>query len=578
MAARQWVFPDTNKDPRVETLCQELNVCSAGARVLLRRGYDTVDAAAHILDPMGEALGSPALIPELEDAAARVLRAVDAGERIVVHGDYDADGISGTALLTGALRKIGGICQPFVPDRKRDGYGVADRLIAHAAQKNVTLLITVDTGSSAHTQLQAARDAGIDVIVCDHHLFDARPAGATYFLNPHREDSRYPNKDLCGCGVAYKLLVGIAELSDRRVDFEAELDLVALALLGDQMPIVGENRRLVREGLQRMEQKPRPGMLALLEVSRLAGIRLAAEDLGFQLAPRINAAGRIESARTALDLLLTDDMQEARSLAWKLDELNRRRREIDERITAEAGRDAELLERDRQPAALVLASERWELGVVGISAARVARRFERPTIVLSIDGDVATGSARSVEGFDLKAALDRCAEHLSRYGGHAAAAGMALPVTKLDDFRAAFERAVALDPPAAPRREMNIDAEIGLAELDEGLIEFLDRFGPYAQGHPAPIFASRAIALTGPPRVVGGRHLKLHAGAAQTERSFIGFGMAEAHASSLQMTPSLDLAYRIRYREGSSFDPWELSLADLRVADPPVMASDRAEA
>ncbi|HEX9639789.1 MAG TPA: single-stranded-DNA-specific exonuclease RecJ [Candidatus Krumholzibacteria bacterium] len=564
MPEHPWIFSQPDR-AKLELLRSELKLPRAAAQLLMQRGFDDADKAHAILNDAPGDFADPFLIPDLEAAARRVWTAIEREERIVVHGDYDADGISGTALLTGALRRLGARCEPFVPDRKRDGYGVSRRLVEHAAAKDVSLLITVDTGSSAHEELELTRACGIDAIVCDHHLFEARPAGATYFLNPQRSDSAYPHLELCGCAVAYKLLVGIGKVAGRDIECERELDLVALALLGDQMVITGENRALVRAGLERLQESPRPGMLALLEVAKLTGIRLEAEDLAFQLAPRVNAAGRIASARLALDLLLTEDYATARSLAFKLDELNRRRREIDARITAEATRDAELHHRDgRYPAGLVLASDRWELGVVGISAARVARKFDVPTVVLSIDGSVATGSARSVDDFDLKAALDLCAEHLTRYGGHAAAAGMSLRADSIEAFRAAFERAAGQIPRVTKVPGLRIDAEIGLDELDADMADFLRRFGPFASGHPAPVFATRGLDRLGPPRVVGTKHLKLHAGMGDAARSFIGFSLAERLLSQVELWPSLDLAYRIRYREGSSFDPWELSLVDVR--------------
>jgi single-stranded-DNA-specific exonuclease len=325
---------------------------------------------------------------------------------------------------------------------------------------------------------------------------------------------------------------------------------------------------MVRRGLLRLSERPRLGLAALLETARWHGQLVTAEDIAFQLAPRINAAGRIDSPRHALSLLLTSDPNEARQLAYRLDELNRRRRELEQRMTEEALRDAELWLRHEKPGALVLASEHWHLGVVGISAARIAQSFGLPAVVLAIEGDEARGSARSFGGLDLKAALDRCADHLLRYGGHADAAGMTLRRSAIDGFRSAFAAAAAAMSQPAPAGRL-LDATVELSEFEPGLVDFLERFGPFGAGHPAPVFASFGLLRLGEPRLVGERHLKLHVRGAGKERSFIGFSMAETYLANARLWPSLDLAYRVRYRANSPYDPWELELVDLRQAERP---------
>lgn len=574
---RQWNLVAAADDAAVKLLRAELGLSLPAAQILVRRGHDTPDAASAWLDRDTLVLHDPELLPEIGEAATRLGRAIDDGERIVVHGDYDADGISGTALLTDGLRKLGAVVEPFVPDRMRDGYGVADRLVEHAGSVGVGVLITVDTGSSAHEQLSRAKALGIEVIVCDHHLFDHRPDGATWFLNPHREDSPYPNRDLCGCAVAYKLLQVLLRQRGAEMDILDWSDILCIAVLGDQMPLAGENRTLVRHGLRRLSRTNRPGLAALLEVAKLQGMEVAADDVLYQLAPRINATGRVEKARTALQLLLSESLSDARPLAYRIDAINRERRELDQLVTEEALRDAAQWAA-AEPAGLVLASDRWHLGVVGISAARVVSEYDLPTVVLAIEGEEARGSARSVDGIDLKAALDLCAAHLTRYGGHAAAAGMTLPLASIEAFRTAFSEAVRSMPRGEIQTGLRLDTYLDLEDIDGDLADFLDRMGPFGQGNPAPLVASRGLRLSARPRVVGRNHLKLTATSGQGSGGFIGFGMADRFLGRLGSWSSLDIAYRIRYREGSRFDPWELTMVDLRESDaPPLLRGQVSE-
>lgn len=562
--ARAWDLVALEDPGAIDRLRGELGIPRAGAEILARRGLADPETAAAWLDLDLDRLHDPFLLPDCEAAARRLLSAIERKERIVVHGDYDADGISGTALLCDGLRRLGAEVEPFVPHRERDGYGVALRLVEHAGSAGVKVLVTVDTGSSAHEALARAAELGIEVIVCDHHLFDRRPEGVRYFVNPHRDDSEYPHRDLCGCAVAFKLMHAILRLRGLEAEIARQLDLVALGVLADQMPLTGENRVLVGLGLRAMEQTPRPGLRALLQVGGLRGQRLEAEDVAFQVAPRINAPGRIERALSALELLLEPDPAKARTRAAHLDALNRRRRQMDRELSEQATEAAATRLAESPAAGLVLASADWHQGVVGIGAARVVRRFRLPTVLLAIDGEEAVGSARSVPGLDLKVALDGCADLLTRYGGHAAAAGMALPTARIDEFAARFDEVVAATPRRALTSALTLDAELGLEEIDLPLAEFLQRLGPFGQGHAPPRFASFGLGSRQAPQVVGGRHLRLRLGRGGRMRSFIGFSMAEQWLEPVSAWPAVDVVYSIRYRQGSQYDPWELILEDLR--------------
>lgn len=562
---RIWTLPPLDSVEAAARLSAELGLPRAAAEVLLRRGLGDPQTARRFLDAGADDLHDPFLLPELEAAAHRVAAAVRAQERIVVHGDYDADGITGAALLAGGLQRLGGIAEPFVPDRMRDGYGVSSRLIEHAGDRGVTLLITVDTGSSAHEALSRAKQLGIDVIVCDHHLFDHRPEGATWLLNPQREDSGYPNVDLCGCGVAWKLLRGVATVMQRELPLGEELELVAIALLADQMTLRGENRGLVRLGLNEMARRPRPGVRALLQVAGLEAAPPDAQDIAFQIAPRINAPGRIASARLALDLLLTDDPRQAWHLAGQLDALNRQRQELDRKMTEEAVQQARAQWDVAPRAGLVLASERWHVGVVGIGAARLVERFHVPAILLSLMGDEARGSARSVPGFDLKLALDDCADLLTRYGGHAAAAGLTLPAARVPELVERFAEVASRAPRREGGRPLMLDAQLPLSEIDQALADFLYKLGPHGPGHPEPVFATYDLQLHGAPSVVRQKHLKLTLGESGVRRSFIGFGYAPRFAAGLRGGSRMDVAFKARFTPHPRFDAWQLSLEGLRV-------------
>jgi single-stranded-DNA-specific exonuclease len=531
--------------------------------VLLNRGLSDPEQIHAMLSAGEEQLHDPFLLADLEGAARRLALAVQKDERIVVHGDYDCDGISGAVILTGALRRLGAKIEPFVPDRERDGYGVSKRLVRHAGSKGVSLLITVDTGSSAHEALNLALELGIESIVCDHHLFATRPEGAKWLINPQRDDDRSPNKGLCGTAVAWKLIRGVELVLGREADSARELDLVALALLSDQMPLTGENRALCRLGLSRMRKGERPGLVALQETARINTSLLDEQDVLYQIAPRINAAGRIASALRAVDLLLAEDLSQARPLAWELDSLNRQRRKIDAAVTEEAFQQAEELLKQEDLAGLVLASTTWHMGVVGIAASRVVERFHRPAVLLAIAGEEARGSGRSVDGFHLKRALDECSEHLSRYGGHAAAAGMTLARAKIPQFRRSFAASVAQLPLDPERPPLRLDARLLLSDLNEALVHFLQRFGPYGQGHPEPLFGAFSL-LRQDQRVLKEAHLKLHLVQGGVGRSFIGFGLAPDFAHSIQKWPSLDVAFHVRYQPRGSYDPWQLRIRDLR--------------
>ena len=564
-AGRVWDLPSTAQLKQAGDLAVALELPLTAAQVLVRRGlHDPLDASRY-LELGTEDLVDPFRLIECGDAARRILVAIEAREKIVIHGDYDADGICGTALLTRGLRRLGALVEPFLPDRHRDGYGVASRLIEHAGSRGVSLLITVDTGSVASAEFSRAEELGIEVIVCDHHRFDRRPDGVRWFLNPLREDSGYPHQDLCGAGVAQKLLTAVHRL--RGAEDQPGLDLAAIATVADQVCLNRENRAIVRLGLAELGSTSEPGLKALIDICRLDGTTLDASDIGFQIAPRINAAGRIEKARSALDLLLATGPAEAARRAHHLDDLNQQRRQLDQTVSEDALQQAAALVDSDDPAALVLWSEEWHRGVVGISAAKVVEAFGRPAMLFAQEGELAVGSARSVPGVDLKLALDECAELMERYGGHAAAAGATVATSSLQQLRSALAAAVEriAREPVTPTHY--VDAVLQPGELDPRLARFLYSLGPVGNGNRVPRLAARGATQAAPPRLVKDRHLRLGLLNGADEISVIGFGRAESWLPVASTAGRLDVSFGLRHRPGSRWSEWEFIGEEIRATD-----------
>ena len=441
---RRWEVEPAPDAAACERLARTLNVPQPFAALLLQRGHDAPEAARRFLRPRREDLHDPALLPDLPRAVERLAEAVRRRETVFVHGDYDVDGQCATAILTRVLQRAGAPVVPFVPHRLRDGYDLSGAGVRAASAAGASVLVTLDSGTTALEPVRAARDAGMDVIVVDHHLPGEVWPDAYALVNPRRPDSRYPCADLCGAGLAWKVAVALSDAL-RLPDGLAWrlLDLVALATVADLVPLAGENRVLVRLGLKLMAETPWPGLAALIREAGLAGKPLRTGHLGFALGPRLNAAGRVGEAMDGLRLLLTDDRAEAERLAVQLERQNAERQALDQRTLDEALADLEAAFDPPRDAGVVLARDGWHPGVVGIVASRVLERVARPVFLIALDGDIGKGSGRSVAGCDLHAALAQCAPHLEKWGGHRMAAGLTIRSDRLDAFREAFNAACA---------------------------------------------------------------------------------------------------------------------------------------
>lgn len=602
---RPWRAAMTPDSGVIDRLRRELTINHAIPpeilTLLAARGIVQPEAIERFFFPRLDALHDPLLLDEMDQAVARLRQAAAGGERVAVHGDFDVDGLTGTALLAELLR---GLCvdgchpdlvEAFVPDRSRDGYGVALHKIDVWADAEVTLLVTVDTGAAAHEALGRACDRGMDVVVLDHHLFGERPRGATVLVNPRRPENRYPNPDLCGVAVAFKLAQALTEFDPDSLPKEflaGVLDLVALGLIADQMPLVEENRLLVSKGLERFNQIKdlRPGLAALMDVSGLEkGFPVSATDIAYQLAPRLNACGRVGQVLTALELLLTRDHEQARSLAKEAEQSNDRRKLMDQEMKVQAVEMARPFVERGDPG-LVLGDGRWHKGVIGICASRLVELFGVPAIMCAIEGDEVRGSARSVPGTDVKAALDRSAGLLVRYGGHAQAAGLTLRTSDLDAFREAFLQALLEKSESGPVAT-DYDLDLDLAAMTAGevadILDGLEQLAPFGEGNRVPIFRCNGLRLSQKPKLMGktGDHLRFgftsvartKASSSALGRDFVCFGhgrtwsrhLAERPDSSGALDGRWDILFTLapntwRPRDGRSVDPVQQQLLDMK--------------
>lgn len=567
---RRWVIPPPPPREAVESLSRTLSLPPALCRVLASRGYDDADSARNYLRPHAGHIHSPSLLASIGDAVERLSLAIRRRDTILVHGDYDVDGICATALYVRALRMMGARAEAFVPHRLNDGYDLTEAGIRAAQSVGASLILTGDCGIVAHEAVAAAAGAGIDVIVTDHHTPGPLLPAAVAVVNPNRVDCGYPDKGLAGVGVAYKVCCALAA----EVGFPVErlscfLDLVAVATIADLAPLTAENRALVRWGLSILPDSPNPGIRALLVTTGLAGRgEISAGQVGYVLAPRINAVGRMGEALRGVELLLTDDPAEARRIAATLEEDNRWRREVDGQTLREA---LAMLETNYDPdrdRGVVLASERWHPGVIGIVASRVVEQIHRPTVMVAVGPEEGKGSARSIPGFHLYEAMRACSGHLLRFGGHKAAAGCSLLPGKLEEFRAAFDaeaRARLTADQLIP--EVRVDLEVSLGEMDAELYRLLKHAAPFGMGNPTPVFAARGLRVAGSPRVVGSKHLRMTLAAADARLEAIGFGMGERIAEVGAPGATIDVAFKLDENSWKGRTELQAKLLDIRPAE-----------
>ena len=526
----RWTLPQPPDPTVVRALQAALKLPTPLCRLLAIRGYDTPEVAKAFLRPMLDNLHHPGLLLGAKTAVRRLARAINRGEMVVVHGDYDVDGITGSVLLTSWIRALGGRAEAIVPDRLRDGYDLSDTGVARAAKRGAKVLVTVDCGIVAHGPVRRAAEAGMAVIVTDHHRPGDTLPDALAVVNPNQPGCPYPNKGLCGAGVAFKVGQLLANSLGRPADDSWDyLDLVAVATIADMAPLEGENRTITRYGLRALEDTSRPGLRALKQQAGLKPRRpMDSAAVAFGLAPRINAAGRVGDSRDAIRLLLTENPTEAHHFATNLEMNNRHRRQLEERVTEEAMAALPVAGDGDPGPGVVVAGEGWHSGVIGIVASRLVERIFRPVIVVSLDGEMGRGSARSIPTVDLHAALSHCAAHLERFGGHHQAAGLDIRREHLPAFREAFQRAVRREMGSEePIPVLRTDMAIGLDEIDPGFYHYLRYLGPFGLGNPEPVFVARRVDLKA-AKVLKSKHLKFRMTHSGAGLNGIAFRLAEA--------------------------------------------------
>lgn len=560
----RWEVSEPPDPALVDGLVAALRLPRPLCAVLAVRGYGAVGSARDHLRPLLDHLHPPSALAGAEDAVERIQRALRSGETVLVHGDYDVDGITAAALLTHWLRHLGGRVVPFVPHRLRDGYDLGEGGLTRAREVGATLLITVDSGIVAHAAVARAAAAGIDVIVTDHHTPGATLPPALAVVNPNRSDCPYPEKGLCGAGVAFKLCQLLAERAGRPMEeLLPYLDLVALATVADLVPLSGENRILVRYGLRALRDTTRPGLRALLEVASVTG-EVEAGQVGFRVAPRINAAGRMGDSADALDLLLSTDASASGRVAGELDRLNRLRQEEEGRtLEAALASLAQDFVPDRDHG-VVLSGEGWHPGVIGIVASRVVDRIHRPVVLVALDGERGRGSARSIPGFHLYDAVSACSGHLERFGGHRQAAGMDVRRDALPAFRRAFAAEASRRLGGQELRPLlRVDSWMGLDEVSRDLVRYLPYLGPFGIGNPKPVFAARGVTLAEPPGFLKGGHLKVRLRQGGTVLEGIGFHLA-GRVPPEHLEGPLDVAFQVDEDEWKGVRRTRAKLLDLR--------------
>ena len=524
---RRWRLPDEDQRARAVELAGEMSVPRAFAAVLVGHGVTTVEAAHAFLNPERETLHDPLLLPDIEPALERLRVAVEEKQKVFVCGDYDVDGITSVVLVKRCLEAAGLDVGFYIPNRLTDGYGLSGNGVRAARDSGVKLIVTVDSGVTGHDEIALARSFGIDVIITDHHEPQDELPDAIAVVDPKRKDSTYPYPHLAGVGVAYKVMEALArDYRDVAHSIEENLDLVAVGTIADIVPLDSENRVLTTLGLERLRMTTNPGLRALMEVAGVEPVRAQASHIGFALGPRLNAAGRLGDASIGVVLLTTEDETKAVEIARQLDLENKKRRTLETGVLEDATRIIEESVDLSATRSIVLWSSGWHPGVIGIVASRIAKQYNRPTILLAVSDGVGKGSGRSIPGFDLHSALVECKDLLTSFGGHQHAAGVALPEERLPEFRECVENVVSRALKAEDLVPViSIDSVVTLAECDFNLVKHLKRMQPFGAGNPEPVFGTRNVKLIA-AKSVGNGHLKLTVAQGERVMDAIGFGMA----------------------------------------------------
>lgn len=556
-----WRIKAPNADVQ-ENLASALNISRVTAQLLANRGITDPKTAKEFLNSSLASCHDPMLLKDMDKAVARIKKAVSAGEKILVYGDYDVDGMTSVALLLSALKALGADAVSYIPNRIEEGYGLNLPAIKKVERIGATLIITVDCGIGSFKEIEFAKSLNIDVIVTDHHeIMDGRVPDACAVINPMQAECRYPFKHLAGVGVAYKLVKALYENTPHIA--EDFLDLVSLGTVADVAPLVGENRILTKHGLDELNRKDRVGLSALMDVAGLTDKDISAGHIGFALGPRINAMGRVGSPEKALELLLSNDRAEAMKLARMLDAENRNRQKIEAKIVDEAIAKVEREVNFKDHKVIVLASEGWHPGVIGIVSSRIVEKYYRPVILISLDGKLGKGSGRSVEGFHLFDYLFKCKDLLAGFGGHELACGVTIEKDKIDEFRDRLNNEAAKDLRGeAFSRGLDIDMDVPLDMITEDVIREMDALAPFGNENPRPVLSSTNLIVKDGPRQIGKNGFKLWVTNNKVTCEAVSFGRGSL--ISPQRGSGVDLAYIPSINDWQGVQSIQLELRDIK--------------
>ena len=577
---RKWSF-HPHDEAAISKLSQQLRVTPLMAQVLLSRGYTTAEDAKRHLEPKLSNLHDPMLLPGVPEAAELIVQAVKDKRRVTIYGDYDVDGVTSTALLWHCLKLLGGNVDYYIPCRMEEGYGINEAAIRQLHEEDPTrLLVSVDCGIGSVTEAAVAKEIGLELIITDHHTIGVELPDAAVLVHPRLPGTEYPFGDLCGVGVAFKLAWAICQLtgdgkraSPRMREFlKSAVGLTAIGTVADVVPLVDENRIIVRYGLHSLRENPSLGLKALIKISKLdEKPNLTAEDIGFGIGPRINAAGRLGQARLAVELLTTENPERAYALAAYVDELNKNRKTVERRITKEA---KELIEQHPEWAddpTLVLAKHDWHQGVIGIAASRIAETYEKPTVVICLKDDgTGTGSARSFAGFDMYAGLNASKDSLLGFGGHKFAAGVQIDGKRVEELRTSLANWARNNfHPTEDDMALRVDAEVHLSEVTRRAVVELEHLGPFGAANPKPRFSAIRVNLAEPPKTMGegAQHLALRLQQHKTKLRAVAFGRGEWAAEIAAVEGPLAISFAPQINSFKGYESVELQLHDWKAPE-----------
>jgi single-stranded-DNA-specific exonuclease len=562
---KRWLLKSIPPHDQIESLSKAININWYLSAILLQRGISDYDEAKNFFRPTLSDLHDPFLMKDMDKAIARIKSAIDNEEKILIYGDYDVDGTTAVSLVYSYMRGFYTDCEVYIPDRYAEGYGISLAGIEYAEQNHFSLIIALDCGIKSLELVQTAQDKGIDFIICDHHLPGDSIPSAVAVLDPKRSDCPYPCKDLSGCGIGYKLMQGFARVYRNEHELHELLDLVCVSIASDIVPITGENRVLTYFGLKKLNENPLPGLKALKEIAAIRN-DLDVSGIVFTLGPRINAAGRVAHARAAVDLLISETEEEANNLAEKVNLKNEIRKQFDSDITEEAIAMIEGSDTMRNSKSTVLFKNTWHKGVIGIVAARCVEKYYRPTVILTESNNKITGSARSVNGFDLYNAILECSDLLEKFGGHKYAAGLTLDLANLESFQRKFEEVVSssiTEDMLTPVIE--IDIALHFDAINNKFLNILKQIGPFGPENPRPVFMSENVFVFNSLASFKDKHVRFLVGQDGSENVFqaVGFDSVE-HYDRLAKRDAFKMAYTIEENTFNGVTSLQLRIKDIK--------------